>query len=332
LASFISNHHITAFQEFKMGTDVEQKKPRDPAKMITALIVVAIVVAFVAIGYVMYSLGGHGGGTQRTIVSGDKVTLDYIGTLPDGRVFDTSIRSVAYDDADYPKSLTFSLRDNSSYEQFSMTAGNYGSGGTIKGFALGVLGLQEGDRKIIEVAPEDGYALLPQRLNTFNITDKVPITEVMTEAQYAGYFGVSPTKLDVVSHPFWGWNVLVADVSGGTVTIKSQPTVGQGVYPYGNPNTQTDPSGWEIRVIGYDPLADGGVGEITIQNMVSAEDVYHVKGADSSGNAIIIWSFDDFNQTFQVHSSYSDYGYNAEVSGRTLFFEVTIITVEAGSS
>jgi len=315
-----------------MGTEVEQKKPRDPAKMVMALIVVAIVVAVGAIGYVIYTRGGDSGEAQRTIVSGDIVTLDYIGTLPDGRVFDTSILSVAYDDANYSKSLTFTLRDNDSYEPFEMTAGNYGSGGTIKGFALGVLGLQAGDQKTIEVAPEDGYALLPAMLTTFNVTDQVPITELMTVSQYRSFFGVEPIELDVESHPFWEWDVLVAEVSGGFVTIKSQPTIGQSVYPYGNPNSETDPSGWEIRVVGYDPSADGGIGEITIQNMVSAEDVYNVMGTDSSDNAIIIWSFDEVSQTFQVHSSDSDYGYNAEVSGRTLFFEVTIVKVEAGSS
>jgi FKBP-type peptidyl-prolyl cis-trans isomerase 2 len=315
-----------------MGTDTERKKPRDPAKMMMALIVVAIVVACGAIGYVIYTRGGDDGGNQRTIVSGDTVTLDYIGMLPDGRVFDTSLWAVAQDDANYSKSLTFKLRDNESYEPFPMTAGNYGSGGTIKGFALGVIGLQVGDQKLIEVAPEDGYPLLPEMLITFNVTDHIPITEIMTEDEYRGFFNAEPIKLDVIDHPFWGWNVLVADVSGGYVTVKSQPTVGQSVYPYGNPNLGTDPSGWEIKVVGYDPSADGGIGQITIRHMVTAEDVYNVMGTDSADNALIIWSFDSDNQTFQVHRSYSDIGYNSEVSGRTLFFEVTIIKVEAGSS
>jgi len=315
-----------------MGSDVEQKKPRDPARMVMTIIVVAIVVAFGAIGYVLYTRGGSGGGSQRTIVSGDAVTLDYIGMLPDGRVFDTSLLSVANDNSNYPKSLTFALRDNDSYKPFSMTAGNYGSGGTIKGFALGVLGLQVGDQKTIEIAPEDGYPLFAERVTTFNITDKIPITELMTEDQFRSFFAIEPVELDVAIHPFWGWSVLVAEVSGGTVTLKSQPTVGQSVYPYGNPNVGTTPTGWEIKVTGYDPAANAGVGEITIQNMISSEDVYHVMGEDSSGNALVIWSFDAAAQTFQVHSSYSESGYNAEISGRPLIFEVTIIEVEAGQS
>jgi FKBP-type peptidyl-prolyl cis-trans isomerase 2 len=329
---FISTHHITAPQESKMGSETEHKEPRDPAKMVLVMIVAALVVAVGAIGYVIYTNGGSGSGTQRAIISGDIVTLNYIGMLPDNRVFDTSLWYVAENDGLYPKSLTFSLRSNDSYTPFSMTAGNYGEGGTIKGFALGVLGLHVGDQKLIEVPPEDGYPIYPQMLTTFNITDHIPITQVMSENQFRSVFSVEPVELDVLTHPFWQWSVLVADVSGGFVTIKSQPTIGQSVYPYGNPNLATSPSGWEIKVTGYDPAADGGIGRITIRNMVSAEDVYNVKGTDGSGNALIIWSFDETNQTFQIHSSNTTSGYNAEVAGRTLFFEVTIVTVVAGES
>ncbi len=315
-----------------MGSENEVRAPRDHTRMILVIIVATIVVAIGALGYVYYSSSGGGSGTPRAIISGDSVTLNYIGTLPDGRVFDTSLLSVAKDDANYSKSLTFTLRSDDSYKAFTMTAGNYGSGGTIKGFALGVLGLHVGDQELIEVPPEDGYPLLPEMLTTFNLTDELPITEVMTEDQYRASFGVEPIVLDVVTHPFWQWNVQVAEVSGGFVTIKSQPTLGESVYPYGNPNAASDAAGWEIKVVGYDTAADDGVGRITISHLVTATDVYNVKGTDSSGNAIIVWSFDDVNQTFQVHRSSKDAGYNAEVAGRTLFFEVTIVKVEAGLS
>jgi PBP1b-binding outer membrane lipoprotein LpoB len=32
---------------------------------------------------------------QKTVKTGDKISVDYIGSLPDGKVFDTSIYSVA---------------------------------------------------------------------------------------------------------------------------------------------------------------------------------------------------------------------------------------------
>lgn len=316
-----------------MGSESEKKKPRDISQMILVLIVAAIVVAVGAIGYVLYSNSkASETSASRAIANGDTVTLDYIGRLPDGRVFDTSMLSVATDDGQYPKSLTFTLRSNDSYKAFSMTAGNYGSGGTIKGFALGVLGLRVGEHEMIEVPPENGYPLNPEMLTTLDVTDTIPITQVFTEDQFQSAFDTAPIKFDVLTHPFWKWSVLVANVSDGLVTVKSQPTVGQSVYPYGNPNILTPPSGWEIKVIGYDPSADDGIGRITIKNILSAEDVFNVKGTDSNNNALIIWSFDDANQTFQIHRSVSSTGYNAEIAGRTLFFEVTIVKVVAATS
>ena len=146
-----------------MESQEGQKAPpaeKDPKRKIMAAIVAAIVVCGALIGYVLYSeFGQSKAQSTRTIVSGDLVTMNYIGRLTDGRVFDTSFHNVASDDARYPKSLTFSLRDNSSYKPFNMTAGNYGTGGTIKGFALGVIGLREGDRATITVLPGEGYEI-----------------------------------------------------------------------------------------------------------------------------------------------------------------------------
>ena len=39
----------------------------------------------------------HDGGSDRTAKHGDKVCVDYIGTFPDGKVFDTSLEKVAKD-------------------------------------------------------------------------------------------------------------------------------------------------------------------------------------------------------------------------------------------
>ncbi len=315
-----------------MGNETEKKAPRDLRRITFVAIIVGIVLAGSAIGYVSYTSWTASSSTAlRAIIAGDKVTLDYIGRLPDGRVFDTSLSSVAQNDGLYPKSLTFSLRSNSSYTPFTMTAGYYGSGGTIKGFAQGVIGLHVGDHVVIEVPPDEGYPLVPAMITTFNVTDTIPIVDVVTESQFYSLFGKAPVAMQVVTHPFWKWQVLVSEVANGTVVLRNEPYIGENVYPYGNPDAQT-PTGWQIRVIGYDPNASNGAGAITIRNMVTPDDVYYVKGEDSNGNALIIWSFDEQNQTFQVHRSDSANGYNAEVSGRTLFFEITIEKVVPGVS
>lgn len=325
---FISAHHITADLSAMSSGETPESGRADRDKLILAVIVAAIVLASGSSAYVWYSSAQSGGGEVLSIRAGDEVSLHYIGRLPDGRVFDTSLWYVAQDDAKYPKSLTFTHRSNESYMPLAMTAGDYGPKGTIKGFALGVIGMHVGDTRIIDVPVGEGYALRPDRISTIPlIDDTIPVTEVMTEEDFKIYYKVNPVPMDTLLHYFWGWDVVVVSISGGYVTVRSQPYVGETVYPYGNPNLLTDPSGWEVRVIGYDPAADGGRGKITVQHMVRPEDVYYVKGKDVSGEAVIVWDYDADNGTFQIHRSLKSIGYNAEISGRELFFEVTILSI-----
>ena len=311
-----------------MGGELDVKEPRDIGSILLVLIVAGIVVAAGAVAYVAYVNSQRiSGGEPYAIASGDAVTLNYIGRFSDGRVFDTSIWYVAQDDVNYSKSLTFSPRSNDSYTPFSMTAGKYGVGGTIKGFALGVLGLHVGDYKIIEIAPEDGYPVNSSMLITVNLTETIPVKEQYSVSVFRSYFSTDPIPLTTVSHFFWKWEALVVSVTGDVVPILNQPTAGSSVYPFGDPTAADDPSGWEVRIISYDPLADGGVGEITVQHILTPEDVYNVEGSDLGGE-FIVSGYDATNETFQLHRSDSTAGYNGEIAGRTLFFEVTIVKVE----
>ncbi|MBN1677327.1 MAG: FKBP-type peptidyl-prolyl cis-trans isomerase [Candidatus Thermoplasmatota archaeon] len=311
-----------------MESAPKPSKQRDPQKIIMAILVAAIILSVAAVGYVLYERSLVSESQElRAIASGDTVTMNYIGRLADGRVFDTSLLEVAYDDVIYPKSLTFTRRSNDSYESFLMTAGLYGPGGTIKGFALGVLGMYPGQVKTVTVEAEDGYAIDPDRLMTVDLNQVIPATETMSEASFRGYFAIEPIPMRVVPHYLWEWNVRVISVSGGYVTVRHEPVVGQVVTPFGDPESGTDPAGWYVRVEAHDPLANGGEGTVTVRHLITSSDVYNVKGTDADGNTFVLWDFDEANETFQVHKSDATTGYNAEISGRDLFFEITILTV-----
>lgn len=305
---------------------------RDPAKTVMTLLIAAIVVSVGLIGYVLYS------NSLRTtslslpaIKAGDTVSMNYIGRLADGRVFDTSIQSVALNNALYPKSLTFTARANTSYAPFNMTAGNYGSGGTIKGFAMGVLGLRAGDHTVIDVKPGEGYSVAPASVQTLEVEQEVPVLFSMTDAQFTQAFGTEPIVGQTLSHYFWGWDVFVVSDQAGIATLRQEPYVGEVVYPYGNPNSATNPAGWAVTVMSYDTTSYGGLGSIIVKNGVSPADIYQVKGVDPGGNAIIISGYNSTAGTFQVSLSDSTTGYNAELAGRELFFEVWILSVTPAS-
>jgi len=68
-----------------------------------------------------------------TVKTGDKVKIEYTGTLEDGTVFDSS--------ADQGNLLEFEV----------------GSGQVIKGFDDAILGMKEGEEKQFSIAPADAY-------------------------------------------------------------------------------------------------------------------------------------------------------------------------------
>ena len=78
------------------------------------------------------------------------------------------------------------------------------------------------------------------------------------------------------------------------------------------------------------PAANNGAGTVTVRHVLSEGDVYRVKGTGSDGTTFIVTGFDAANETFEIHMNDSDTGYNAEIVGRALVFEVWIVSVVEG--
>lgn len=316
-----------------MDSSTEQGEPRPRSRIVLALIVAAIVISAGLVVYVVYmNRTSPETTTPLTIKIGDQVSLNYTGRFPypDGRIFDTSILSIALDDVLYPKSMSFSARANDSYEPLSMTAGNYGAGGTIKGFAMGVIGMKVGDHKYIYVDAKDAYPADPTLIESHPLVQEILGTELMSETEFATKYSRSPVVLSVFPHYFWGWNVTIIDVSAGVVTIRHQPTIGQTVYPFGSPFSEANPSGWPVIVQSYDPAAENGAGKVVVKHVLYESDVYRVQGTASDGTTFIVTAFDAVNETFEIHLNDPDTGYNAEIVGRALVFEVWIVSVVEG--
>jgi FKBP-type peptidyl-prolyl cis-trans isomerase 2 len=82
---------------------------------------------------------------EKTVETGDTLQVDYTGKLTDGTVFDTSIKSEA-EKAGLP------LRPSYSPLEFTV-----GAGQLIEGFDTGVLGMKEGETKVVTMLPEKAY-------------------------------------------------------------------------------------------------------------------------------------------------------------------------------
>lgn len=79
------------------------------------------------------------------VANGDTVQVDYIGALENGKVFDTSIAAEA-------KKAGLPLREKYDFLEFKV-----GAGQMIKGFDSAVVGMKEGEEKIVKIAPADAY-------------------------------------------------------------------------------------------------------------------------------------------------------------------------------
>lgn len=80
------------------------------------------------------------------VKEGDYVEVDYTGKLKDGTIFDSSIESVAKKSTYYDK--------NRDYEPLGFKVGE---GKLIPGFENGVKGMEVGDKKEVEIPPEEAY-------------------------------------------------------------------------------------------------------------------------------------------------------------------------------
>ncbi|WP_406656969.1 peptidylprolyl isomerase [Methanolobus sp. ZRKC2] len=86
------------------------------------------------------------GCTSQVVEPGDFVSVNYVGELENGTVFDTSIEQVAMDEDIYNPSRT--------YEPLGFVVG---SGQMIPGFDEAVTGMAVGEEKTVELSPEEAY-------------------------------------------------------------------------------------------------------------------------------------------------------------------------------
>lgn len=107
-------------------------------------VLLAVAAALLLAGLAVNAFTGKGSVTLKA-EKGDSVAVDYLGFLDNGTVFDTLIEDEA---------MKAKLPPRISYAPLEFTVG---AGQMIKGFDDGVLGMQEGEEKIIHIEPADAY-------------------------------------------------------------------------------------------------------------------------------------------------------------------------------
>jgi FKBP-type peptidyl-prolyl cis-trans isomerase 2 len=285
-------------------------------QVIAVVIVIGLLVGLFLIFFVQRPVPAA---AQKRAEPGDSVTIDYIGSFEDtGRVFDTSFERVARDNVSYPKAASFSWR--AQWQNFAFDVGCSDlppaqqaivkCTASIKGFDYGVREMTVGESKRVIVPPEDGYGPLdPRKVFERPLLQEVPARVVMNETAFQDTYGTTPSEGLIVKDPVWAWNTTVS-VSGNVITVTNSPYIGERVRPY---------HAWNARVTQIDDAANNGSGIVYVLHDLRPEDAGTILARDGANEFTV--------PTVDVARGVYVADYNREVVGRTLVFDITVVSI-----
>ncbi len=306
-----------------------------PKKIWAIIVVIVIIVSSVA-AYWYTQQKEEKGKAMMKVEIGDTVKVNYTGRFSEGNffdngtVFDTSIKSVANDEN---ISKAYSFKSRASYSPLEFEVGKRK---LIKSFDEGVLNMTVDETKNITVLPEDGYGIPDEDLRiTINKTQSVPLYETISSQEFHGLYPNEIAEKSVCfKHWFWGWKVTVDDIDDNNITIMNLPDNGSTINVFG----------WNSTILERNNSYNGGEGRILLQHnpvenitldkekteflKINNEPLNYISLQINLGNLSvsdigIVSSINEDKDTFTVD-------YNPEVVGKTLVFELTIVSINRG--
>ncbi len=261
---------------------------------------------------------------QKTVKSGDTVSIDYILKLQDGKVFDTSIESVAKENNIY--------NSNRSYKPYQFTVGK---NDTIKGIDEGVIGMKVGDTKPLEIPPEKGYGNIdPNLIHAIPIIQDIPatrnyskVTEIPAD-QFKRTFGQEPKVGDTVVYPETNIHFTIQNITSNVSMFFNQ-TVGYNIWFSG--------AAWNETIVKIDDK------NVTTKPDVKKNEIIQLQGAAWNSsvidvnnenitlrhNAIPDTTIQNMFEVVRVHFNETSVilDRNPELAGKTLMFNVTLRSI-----
>lgn len=290
---------------------------------LTALIILAVLMAFVIYQAVMLGMSAETGPSPEVVERTDTIEFEYIGSFEDGRVFGTALKWVADDNVSYPKSLSFAYPSDGQFEPVLTTIGGgfieegaaafFGMVNDGKALESRLLGMRINETRLIVLQPEQAYGSPdPAKSEVRPLVMSVPQYEEMTTAAYSQRFDSPPFEGKTEKDPFWGWNVIVyyLNRTNDLVILRHNPTQGMIVTPY---------ESWNTVVEAIDSGANGGEGEIRVRHLLTPDDANQVMGK-SADERFIVTSVNTNDETFVAD-------FNDERAGKVLYLRITLLTI-----
>lgn len=228
--------------------------------------------------------------TGKTVEVGDVVTVNYVGRLEDGKVFDTTLREVAENPV-LPKTNTFTPR--TVYTPFKFRVG---AGEVIPGFEEAVIGMKEGEEKEIAIPPEKGYGNWSKeltetypRIQTVDVVESVPMNELAKETGMTQF--VKNTTI-----PWRYWKARIMAVTPDSVILKNEVS---------------------------DTTVNTEIGPLEIKRETGTITMTLTPSLD----AVVNTNFGPARVSF-VNDTDFVLDYNHRLAGKTLFFKVKVESIE----
>ncbi len=268
------------------------------------------------------------------VAVGDSVSVWYRGTLNDKSVFDSNIEEVAKAAGTY--------NPNRPYEPLSFVVGAHQM---IEGFDKAVVGMKKGEKKTVNIPPEEAYGLpqdeLTRTIPTAQDIDRIVVIDRFRNvptSQFNSLFGAQPVVGKSYPNEQVDWlytvrelGVLVQNVS--TVKIEADLKMGKKVKL---PNTKWDSIVAAINessiVVRQDP-SDGSMLETPFGNATITVTSDKIKvSVDAKAGTIIPGPQGNQVKIIEVKEGNMKLDLNHPLAGKTLTFEIEVVEVKKPTS
>jgi FKBP-type peptidyl-prolyl cis-trans isomerase 2 len=301
---------------------------QQPSRIVLVVLVAVILAAAGGAAAFIYEFNKPKSASPAfTVQNGDNVTVDYIGMFgsgaQQGRVFDTSIYSVATHNLTYPKSLEYQPRGPpSAYTPLPVhvgpsapssgyTIGNLTFKPVVTGFWQGLVGVAGNQTVTISVPPNLGYGPLNAScIGTAPLGYTVPVLTSVPARQFSSLYPNGNAVVgSVFPDPTYGWSDSVFAVNATTVTLQALATLGELAHPQGLPFVVTSLNATTVGLTSQLTPADAGLvlGQATSAGLCG-------------GSKFIVSAVDPAAGTYSEN-------FNPEVQGVTLDFVVTVLDI-----
>ncbi len=301
---------------------------QQPSRILLVVLVVVLLAAAGAAAAFVYEYNKPKAVSPvLTVAVGDNVTVNYVGEFGSGpqtgRVFDTSIYSVAQNNQSFQKSLEYQSRGPvTAYTPLGVyvgtgapasgyTLGNLTFNEVVTGFWQGLAGVAGNQSHTIVVPPSLGYGPLNTScLGTSPLVYTVPVLTFVSVQEFGVlYPSGNATVGQLFPDPTYGWNDSVLAVNATTIAVQALPALGETTHPNGLPFV----------------VSSLNATSITLSSRLTPSDAGLVLGQLSSGSLcgktkFIVSQVDPAAGTFTEN-------FNPEVQGETLDFVVTVVDI-----